>query len=329
MRATSSRSLISRSIRSVWVSMTAWNWRTSAGFNERAGSRRVETAPFTAARGVLSSWLTMARNSARSLSCSSSGVMSWSTATKDSISPSAERMGVALSSALTLRPSGTRSTISSARIVSLSPRARAMDISSREISVPSARVTVMTSRSCSGGWSGSRRPSTILLISMLKERGAPVLPSKTATPTGEVSTSVSRSALARSSSRYRRALAMTSAAWDANVTRVSSSSRLNSPPVSLSATKMWPTRLPRWRTGAASRGSEGPTSTGGWRSGRPWDVMYPSMSRSRRGPSVAVSSSKNRIPSARSHIPWDSSAVSPDDRKSSICPESSSRTKAP
>ena len=56
--------------------------------------------------------------------------------------------------------------------------------------------------------------------------------SKTTTPTGEVSTRVSRPARARRSSRCRRALAMTRAAWEANITRVSSSSPLNSRPPS-------------------------------------------------------------------------------------------------
>ena len=93
--------------------------------------------------------------------------MSWSIATKDSNSPSSERMGVALSNALTLRPSGTRRTISSARTVSPALSAWAKGSSSRETSLPSARRTVMTSRSCSCGWSGLRRPSTILLISRL------------------------------------------------------------------------------------------------------------------------------------------------------------------
>ena len=63
--------------------------------------------------------------------------------------------------------------------------------------------------------------------------GIPVFASKTTTPTGDVSIRVSRSALASCSSRCLRALAMTSAAWDANITSVSSSSRLNADPGSL------------------------------------------------------------------------------------------------
>ena len=57
--------------------------------------------------------------------------------------------------------------------------------------------------------------------SRLKDFGAPVRASKTATPTGEVSISVSRSALARRSSRCLPALAMAIAAWEANSTSVS------------------------------------------------------------------------------------------------------------
>ena len=72
----------------------------------------------------------------------------------------------------------------------------------------------------------------ILTASRLKDTAAPVLASITTTPTGEVLISVSRSVLAFCSSRYRRALAMTRAAWEANITRVSSSSAVNSRPPS-------------------------------------------------------------------------------------------------
>ena len=105
-------------------------------------------------RGVRSSWLTMPRNSARSRSSSSSGVMSCRVTTTDSTSPSSERMGVALTRVVTLRPSGASRTISSARTVSpvLSPWARGN--SSRETSRPSARRKVSMSRSCSAEPSG-------------------------------------------------------------------------------------------------------------------------------------------------------------------------------
>ena len=177
-----------------------------------------------------SSWLTMPRNSARSRSCSSSGFMSWSVTTKEASSPSSARIGVALSRMVTLRPSGTRSTISSARTVSPSLNSSGSDSSARETSRPSARTQVSTLRRSSAGWSPSRSSSTTRSASRLKETGAPVRASKTATPTGEVLTSVSRSARACRSSRCVRALAMTRAAWEANITSVSSSSRENSRP---------------------------------------------------------------------------------------------------
>ena len=68
---------------------------------------------------------------------------------------------------------------------------------------------------------------------MLSDTGLPVLASKTTTPTGEVSISVSRSFLARCSLWSLRALAMAVAAWEANIARVSSSSSVNSAPPSL------------------------------------------------------------------------------------------------
>ena len=98
-----------------------------------------------------------------------------------------------------------------------------------------------------------RRASTILRASGLKDAGVPVFMSKTTTPTGEVSMRVSGPALACCSSRYRRALAMTSAACDANSTNISSSARVNSSPFSLSPTKTWPTRAPRWNMGEAMK----------------------------------------------------------------------------
>ena len=76
MRATSSRSLIIRRIRSAWASMIRKNWSVSVGFSPAAGSSRLVTAPLTEVSGVHSSWLTMARNSARSRSSSSRAVRS-------------------------------------------------------------------------------------------------------------------------------------------------------------------------------------------------------------------------------------------------------------
>ena len=77
MRATSSRSLISTCIRSTCESMIRKNCRISAGLSGDGGSSRVVMEPLTEVSGVRSSWLTIARNSARSRSSSSSAVMSW------------------------------------------------------------------------------------------------------------------------------------------------------------------------------------------------------------------------------------------------------------
>ena len=141
-------------------------------------------------RGASSSWLTVARKSARSRSASSKGVMSCIVTTIDSTVPSRDRMGVELMMAVTLRPSGTLRTISSTRTVSGALRSWAIGNSCRETSLPSARRQVNTSRRSSGVWSELRRTSTILRASRLKDLGAPVAASKTTTPTGEVSISV-------------------------------------------------------------------------------------------------------------------------------------------
>ena len=84
-------------------------------------------------------------------------------------------------------------------------------------------------------------------------------------------------------------------------------------------------RVPKWKTGGARKDNEGPTSMEGRRSGRPCDLMWLSRSGSLRGFATLLRYSKSRIPSGRDHIRWDSSVVRPDDRKSSISPESSSK----
>ena len=71
-----------------------------------------------AARGVLSSWLTMPMNSARILSSLSSGVMSWMVVITETTSPSSEKTGVALMMVLTDCPLAKLMTTSSARTVS-------------------------------------------------------------------------------------------------------------------------------------------------------------------------------------------------------------------
>ena len=132
--------------------------------------------------------------------------------TIDSTVPSAERIGVALTSVVTLRPSGTVSVISSARTVSGLLSCSAIGNSARVTSRPSPRRQVITSSSSSTAPPGIRRRSTIRRASRLNDTGLPLPPSKTTTPTGEVSTRASRSALARRSSRCVRALAMAVAA---------------------------------------------------------------------------------------------------------------------
>ena len=129
---------------------------------------------------------------------------------------------------VTLRPSGACKTISSARTVSPVLSAKARGNSSSETSRPSARRKVSTSSSSSADPPGAHRSLTIRLASRLTDTTPPVLASNTRTPTGVVFTRVSRSVLVRCSSRCLRALAMTSAAWEANITRVSSSSGVNS-----------------------------------------------------------------------------------------------------
>ena len=108
--------------------------------------------------------------------------------TTDPTPPPSARIGVALISILilTLRPSGgTESTTSSARTVSPAPSCCSSGISARDTSRPSARRTETTSRSCSAGRPGVRRPSTMRRASRLNETGRPARASRTTTPTGE------------------------------------------------------------------------------------------------------------------------------------------------
>ena len=186
--------------------------------------------------GICNWWLTMPRNSALSCPSSSSGVMSCKVTTTDSTSPSSERTGVALTRAVRLWPPGASMTISSALTVSPDVRAWASGNSSGPISRPSARRKVNRSKKRPASVSGTWMSPAIRRDSRLMDTGAPVFTSKTTTPTGAVSMRVSRPALARCSSRCLRALAMTRAAWEANMTRVSSSSRSNVRPGSLFAT---------------------------------------------------------------------------------------------
>ena len=181
--------------------MMRMNWTISAGSRVFGDSSRVSAEPLIEVSGARSSWLTMARNSARIRSRASSGVRSWTVTTVDSNSPVSERIGVALTRTVTARPSGTVRTSSSARRVSLVLSTWTMGNSWSEISRPSGRRNVRALRSCSADWPGMQRELTILRPSRLMELTAPVRASKTTTPTGEVSISVSRLFLASCSSR--------------------------------------------------------------------------------------------------------------------------------
>ena len=101
--------------------MMRWNSRISAGSSSAASSSSASAEPLMAISGARSSWLTRPRNSVRIRSISSSGARSCMVTTTDPIASPSPRIGVALISVLTLRPSGTESTTSSARTVSPEP----------------------------------------------------------------------------------------------------------------------------------------------------------------------------------------------------------------
>ena len=162
---------------------------------------------------------------------------------------------------------------------------------------------------CSTGWSCGRMISTILSVSRLYDTGAPDFASKTTTPTGQVSIRASRSDLARRSSRYLLALAMTSAAWEANITKVSSSSRVNSPPVSPFATHMKPNRTPLLRMGATSREA---MATGGSHASTPSDLKYEAGLLIRNGSGTLFRWCKNSALPGRAAIWRCSSGVRPE-----------------
>ena len=164
--------------------------------------------------------------------------------------------------------------------------------------------------------------------SRLRERSVPLGASKMATPTGEVSTSVSRSARARRSSRCVRALAITSAACEANITSVSSSARLNSSPSSRSPTKTCPTRASRWNIGAPMK-RKTPTARGMVNPPKPRARTCSARSGMRTGPETPASDSKMRNPSGMAHSAPDSSSASPEERKSCTRPSPSSNVITP
>ncbi len=95
--------------------------------------------PLIVASVVRSSWPTMPRNSARSRSSSSRGVMSWMVTTTDTASFSPEYTGLALASVVIERPSFRWVTTSSACTVSPVHSARVWGSSSGGISQSTAR----------------------------------------------------------------------------------------------------------------------------------------------------------------------------------------------
>ena len=221
------------------------NSRISAASRTREASSTVAAEPLIAASGARNSWLTMPRNSARIRSNSSSGARSCTVTTIDSAAPSAERIGVALTSSVMLRPSGTESTTSSPRTVAAPLITSFIGNSARATSRPSEKRQVSTSSNCSSGLPDVRSASAIRLASRLNDTALPVRASNTTTPTGEVSTRASRSARARFSSRCARALTIAAAACEANNASVSSSSGVNACPPSFSPRKKAPTCTPR------------------------------------------------------------------------------------
>ena len=90
MRATSSSAPTRSFMWSAWSSMMRKNWRITPGSRSVADPSAVAAEPLMDVRGARSSWLTVARNSARSRSCSASGVRSCSVTTKEVSSPSSE-----------------------------------------------------------------------------------------------------------------------------------------------------------------------------------------------------------------------------------------------
>ena len=154
-----SRPLMRSRMWSAWSSMRPKNWPTSAESSGIDESRTVAAAPLIDVSGARSSWLTVARKSARSRSRSCSGVMSWRVATTDTSSPSSERIGVAFTRVVTSLPSGRLITSSSACTVSPLWTARTTGRSSKATLDPSTRRHVSPLRSCAARASAACSPT--------------------------------------------------------------------------------------------------------------------------------------------------------------------------
>ena len=209
------------------------NWAISAGSSEDSPCNRVVTDPLMAASGKRSSWPITPKNSERSRSASASGVRSCTATTTDSTAPSTERIGVAFTNTTMLRPSGNSTVISSSRTVSPKFSKSSTERPPSKTPRPSARRKVPASIKSWRELIDKPKSPHSRLATWLTDVTAPVAASNTNTLIGAVFTSASRSARARCSPRYRRALEMTSAAWEAKTAKVSSSSAANPPSFSV------------------------------------------------------------------------------------------------
>ena len=147
--------------------------------------------------------------------------------------------------------------------------------------------------------------------SRLADTGRPVLASNTTTPTGEVSTRASRSARARCSARWARALAMAVAACEAKSISTSSSSPVNAGAPAFPARKKWPTVSPRWRIGVPRKVFERMRSAE-----KPRERTSAGRSVRRTGPGRSRRCANSRGPSGHSANWRCSASVKPDETKS-------------
>ena len=162
--------------------------------------------------GVRSSWPTMPKNSVRSRSRSASGPMSCTGTTTESAASPSVVIGVALTKVVSLRSPGNSATISSARTASPVRSSLGTGSSLGGISRPSELQNVAEANMSFTGEPGELKSPAIRRASRFADTNSLVSASNTRTPTAAESTSASKWALARRSSRWRRALEITRAA---------------------------------------------------------------------------------------------------------------------
>ena len=213
-------------------------------------------------------------------------------------------------SARTLLPPGTEISTSSARTISALPRSPSLT------SRPSPRRQTTASRSHSGEPPTTSSPARMRRASRLNESGAPLAASNTTTPIGQVSISASRSALARRSSRWARALVSAAAACCANSNSIASSASENPP--SLPPRKKPPVAVPRWRIGVAWNALHG---TG--KGAQPSERVQASRSGRRSGAPSLRRWPNSLNPSGHASIAKRCSSVKPEVTKSRGAPASS------